>query len=176
MESTDLDRPYHCGIAMDIYPFDETGTRRFSQRLHCWRGWIFGRLCVLAENATPKLPAGLPRPLKAASRAACRGIHGLLRLLRLDKAALYRRFLAAACRYDGRGTGWLLDMTTPDTIHTVVPDKTVHPLSTIAFEGFPLRTVANPDDYLTRYYGDYLTLPPVSRQHNHLPACLRFED
>lgn len=174
VEKTDTDRTYHSGIFIDIYPFDETPASPAAQKRHYRKAWLWARLCVLSEYASPKLP-DLSPALAAAAGFGCRCCHGLMRAFRINKARMYRGFMRNATRYNGQGTGWLIDITTPDAWNTIIPVSSVYPLQSLPFEGYAMQTVGNTDDYLVRYYGDYMTLPPADKQHNHAPAVLDFE-
>lgn len=69
-------------------------------------------------------------------------------------------------------------VTTPAASHTlrhVIPSyfsrhriaSDIFPLGQISFEGHLLSAPADPDAYLTRIYGDYMTLPPPEKRQTH---------
>ena len=43
----------------------------------------------------------------------------------------------------------------------------IYPLTTVTFEGYTLPAPANPGQYLTELYNDYMKLPPENKRKQH---------
>ena len=43
------------------------------------------------------------------------------------------------------------------------------------FENIEVKVPKNIEKYLERRYGDYMTLPPEDKRHNHPPYSLKFK-
>lgn len=49
------------------------------------------------------------------------------------------------------------------------------PAKKVKFEGKEYTTVADPDTYLSKLYGDYMKLPPKEKRINHMPTEISFD-
>ncbi len=142
--------PYSQAIFIDIFPAAlETG------RQHAWRDYY----CLLEPlRKAPELPArGLP--IKSNAKRAFFGSLqlGFTTLMRI--APLRRSFLS----YLDRGErAWAYEP--PIRWKNRFPQDLVMPLKRIRFEGFDFWGPADPDAYLTSYFGDYMTLPPPEKR------------
>lgn len=132
-------------------------------------------MCVLAEYGRVSLPKGLSKPVQTVLQWACGAVHGMMKLCGYSKQKAYRHFKKICTRCNGQNTGWMLDMTTPGTLRTVTPTDSLLPVQQLPFEELSLTTVADPDRYLTGYYGDYMTLPAPENRMNHPPMVLDFD-
>jgi lipopolysaccharide cholinephosphotransferase len=175
VEETDTNRKYHSGIFVDIFPLDAAAPGKKEdkkQRQSCWR---WGRACVLAEYGEVKLPEGMNPLIAAAARAACRMIHGGMRLAGLGTEKCYARFLKAARKYETEKPETYTQLVNVFLKPEYHPAEKLFPAQQAEFEGMTVPIPADPDRYLTQIYGDYMQIPPAEKRHNHYPAILKFD-
>lgn len=175
VEDAASNRKYHCGIYIDVYPFDETASDPEEQKKHWHTTYMWARLIALAEYAKVSIPEGMHPVVKAVCSAGCVVAHGIMKVLGLNRKRMYRCFMKAATKYNGKNTGWSLDATTVDVWNTIIPTASLVPVQMMPFEDVMMPQVANTDDYLVRYYDDYMAIPPEEKRHMHPPAVLDFD-
>lgn len=174
MEKAGDQRKYHCGIFIDIYPFDETSPDEAQRRRQIRQTFRLARLMVLTEYTRPALPEGMHPMAAKLAHGGCGIIHGLMKCFGITRDKLYRRYLRLCRQYEGQG--WWMNITDYYTARTAHPKQVFLPPSKVIFEGIEVDAFQDPHTYLSGYYGDYMTLPPVEKRHNHPPAILAFED
>lgn len=153
--------PQHGGIFMDVFPLDAKapkGWAHFEQRLMRYVGF---RLLYLK--------AGYELPMRKGSlavRVVQRVVRGLVRVLP-------RRFIIALTKRHTRLGPRHKPAQYVSLFSTYVYDRDtyeaewIRPLTRVQFEEMTIPTLANPDAYLTRVYGDYHQLPPPEQRSAH---------
>ena len=175
IEETDLQRKYHSGIFVDIFPMDEAAPTDRQEKRHRRGCWFWGRAGVLAEYGQVKMPEGLKGLKRGAAEAACRGIHALMKLFGISTLWCYQHFLKEARRYEKQEPERIsvyADVSVEFTIHQA---DDLFPTAPARFEDITVRIPRDPDLYLKNLYGDYMVLPPPDRRINHFPAVLDFD-
>ena len=58
----------------------------------------------------------------------------------------------------------------------MIDKSEIFPTKKMPFNGLMMRFPGNIDAYLSHRFGDYMTLPPEDKRHNHPPYRLDFGD
>ena len=61
-----------------------------------------------------------------------------------------------------------------DLVRETIPIKEFEPYAQIEFEGKFYNVPRNWDLYLSRIYGDYMSLPPIDKRVTHYPQFISF--
>jgi lipopolysaccharide cholinephosphotransferase len=64
----------------------------------------------------------------------------------------------------------------PRPFDNVLKYDDIFPLQKMEFEGIKINVPHKIHEYMERVYGDYMTLPPEDKRHNHPPFILDFGD
>lgn len=165
-----IDLPF--GIFLDVYPFDPIPDDEREARRQWRRAWFWGKLMVLRQVPRPSLYIqGAKAKLVAAT---CRAGSRILKIL------FRQRFLVAKVqkwarqsegRADCRRVAWMFDQI--PFLDFVDAERAVC-TKTVPFDGGTIELSDESDEYLRRFYGDYMAVPPPDRRHNHPPWKLDF--
>lgn len=151
----------HIGVFIDIFPYDVYPAGKMARRLQGLKiDWI--RMALLQESGYVSLPkAGDPL------RKAKRGLEKLLALRGREK--LQKAYHDVAVRYNGNQTGLMYQHGGANPYGKwVIPDTELTDVVELPFEDTTFMAPRRYHDYLTRFYGDYLTPPPEDkRQDRH---------
>jgi lipopolysaccharide cholinephosphotransferase len=142
--------PYSQAIFIDVFPAVlETG------RQHAWRDF-YSLLPPLGKR--PEWPSrSLPLASNAKRTLVCAAQCAFLGLTALP--FVRKPFLSYLERGD---RAWAYEP--PIRWRNLFPEDVVFPRSKVLFEGFEFWGPADPDRYLSGYYGDYMTLPPPEKR------------
>ena len=64
----------------------------------------------------------------------------------------------------------------PRPFISIVEKKDIFPVQRMEFSGQEICEPADVDAYLSRRFGDYMTMPPEDKRHNHPPYELDLGD
>ena len=176
LEATDTNRTYTSGIFLDIFPFDVLAADQGKRAKQIRKTWFWARMCVMRDYGEVKLPDTLTGAKRSLASAAAHVVHGILKLFRISKKSLYRRYLKAARMYEDVEDTYVTDFSgaEPEKIYFVKSD--LFPLREMPFEDTTISMPRDPHPHLTLQFGDYMTLPPEEDRKNHYPAVLKFGD
>ena len=172
VEATDQDRKYRSGVFLDIFPLDKAPEDEKLRKKVTRSTWLWGRLGVLSEYKSPKLPANLSKGKVICAKAGCFIIHYLLKIFRLTQRKCYQHYLKAATQLRNSDATLYMDYASPLAYSYPIRKDDILPLKELAFEDTTVMVPGNYDRVLTQMYGDYMTLPPVDQRINHIPAVL----
>ena len=155
----------HDGFFLDIFPFDNVPKNTFLAR---WRVFI-SRLVFWVIRTW--------RTKKNSPSIILRWAQSLVRKWsksRIDQiSAFYNRFCT---KYQNKETGKITSL-----FWRMAQNKTyifdvdmMFPTKDIMFEGHSVKIMKSPDYYLTKMYGDYMTLPPEDKRHYHCKGIIDF--
>lgn len=160
------------GIFLDLYSFEYIPENERAMRRQWLEAWFWGKLLVMYWVRRPSLYfAGLRAKLAYAVCTA--GYYGL-RLLRIRPHYLHRKAKEATTRYSGTETDRIAYMFDPKPFLSILRISDIFPMKRAVFGGVEINIPGNIDGYLSLRYGDYMTLPPEGRRHNHPPSELDF--
>ena len=119
---------------------------------------------------------GLTRFLGKAVTGICKAVHLGMRGLHVSPRWLYRHTKRVTSCYDGKETKRVNYMHDPRPCISIMDRKDIFPVKRVEFSGQEICVPANVEAYLERRFGDYMTLPPEDKRHNHPPYELDFGD
>ena len=160
------------GIFLDIYFFDNIADGDKAMRRQGKTAWFWGKLLILRKIARPTLYySGLKASLIT---AACVCAHFFLRLFRISPRFLYSKAMKASRRYEDTPTKRVAYFFDPTPFTSIMKLDDIVPTKKMPFNGLMIKFPGNIHAYLERRYGDYMTLPPEDKRHNHPPMDLDF--
>lgn len=161
----------HQGFFLDVYCMenladDETAARRQ------WKGaWFWGKLMTLrlVSSPTHALKGWRGKLLSF----ACRCGSVFLRCFTSQRFLVRRiqRYSLAETKHETERVAWFFD-TVP--FLSVMKRTDIFPTKKVAFDDTTIRIARNTEAYLSVRFGDYMTLPPPDKRHNHPPQALDF--
>lgn len=160
------------GIFLDIYCFDNISDDEREMRRQGWKAWFYGKLLILRRISRPVLYIGgwKAKLILAASAAA----HGVLACFHISPKFLYGKAVKAASSYRNQETKRVAYFFDPTPFTSIIHKEHLFPTRMIEFEGIPMKFPGKVEEYLRVRYGDYMTLPPEEKRHNHPPAEFDF--
>ena len=163
------------GIFMDVFPLDYVAKNRKAALRQARNSNVLGRLLFLSGTAYPVIPY---KGVKGAIAAyACWIIHYTLKLLRIKPQFLYRKYVSTVTKYNNTSakSEYVTSFEYVGGLRDRVKRKELFPLQKVAFEGMEVNIPANNHEFLTKVYGDYMKIPPLEEQVNHMPLVIQFE-
>ena len=144
---------YLGGIYIDVFPIDGVPANKLVQRLHFARYEYYKRVLYLMIRDPYKHGHGPDSwvPL------LCR------RMYTLD--GVQRKIRRLLCKYDYNRSACVADYD--DGLRGVMSKKVLGTPSAYDFEGEKVMGVEQYDAYLSRKYGDYMTIPKHDQQRQH---------
>lgn len=168
----------HCkcnfGIFLDLYFFDNIADDEKAMRKQGKTAWFWGKLLILRHIGKPTLYFGGFKAFVV--RAACYVGHFSLWLFRISPRWLYKKAMKASRRYENQQTKRAAFFFDPTPFTSVIDKSEIFPTKKMPFNGLMMRFPGNIDAYLSHRFGDYMTLPPEDKRHNHPPYRLDFGD
>ena len=160
------------GIFLDLYCYDNIADCEWKMRVQGRSAWFYGKLLVLRYVKRPTLYVnGI---LGHVAGAACTILHYMMGILHISPEFLYRKAKKAAMKYQGSKTGRVAYFFDPTPYTSLMKVSDIVPTKFYDFEGIAVRFPRNLEAYLERRYGDYMTMPPEEKRHNHPPYLLKF--
>lgn len=155
------------GVFLDVYCFDNVPDDDKVLKKHGYKVWFLNKLMILKMVRKPVLYYG---GLKAAIvRAGCFVGHYFLRLIHLSQPFMYKKVKTQLTKYNGEKTKRLAYLFDPTPFTSVIDYDDVYPTREVPFEDGVIRVGNKVENYLSRRFGDYMTLPPEEKRHNHPP-------
>lgn len=155
------------GVFLDIYCFDNIPDNEILMKIHGWRSWFWGKLLILYWVDEPVLYFG--GSLGRAVTFTCKTVHNALHLMKVSPRWLYQRAKRVSGCYNGQETKRANYLHDPKPFISIVEKKDIFPVQRMPFDGQEICEPADVDAYLSKRFGDYMTLPPEDKRHNHPP-------
>lgn len=168
-----FDEDYNNGVFLDLYPYDKIFEDEKKQKRQVLRAWFYGKLYVLYFASSPIL---FISGIKAFFvKAICKVVNKFMHLLKVDPQALYAKAMHYGCACEKESASfntitWLYDT---DPYCGALKMDEVFPTRFAKFGDIEIRIPRDTDKYLTSVYGDYMTIPPAEKRHNHPPEILK---
>lgn len=162
------------GVFLDIYCFDNIPDNELLMKIHGWRSWFWGKLLILYWLDEPVLYFG--GILGKAVTGTCKVVHKGMRVMHISPRWLYRHAKRVSGCYNGHETKRANYLHDPKPFISIVEKKDIFPVQRMEFSGQEICEPADVDAYLSRRFGDYMTMPPEDKRHNHPPYELDLGD
>lgn len=144
---------YVGGVYIDIFPLDGISASPIAQRIQYLRYEYYKKVIYFLLRDPFKHGHGpsswLPR---------------LVQAVYSDKGAM-RRFKKVMTRYSYDRSTWVSALN--DGMTSVMPKSVIGRPTPIEFEGETVMGVEQPDEYLTREFGDYMQIPKEENRVSH---------
>ncbi len=162
------------GIFLDLYYFDAVPDDEKAMKRQGWRAWFWSKMLILRAIGEPVLYFdGFKAKIVI---FGCKIVHALMVLFHVSYKFLYCRAKKSAMKYNGTETkriGWYFD---PSPFLSIVNREDIEPTKYMEFNGIQVKFPGKVEKYLERRYGDYMTVPPEDKRHNHPPYELQFPE
>ena len=162
------------GVFLDIYCFDNIPDNELLMKIHGWRSWFWGKLLILYWLDEPVLYFG--GILGKAVTGTCKVIHKGMHAMHVSPRWLYRHAKRVSGCYNGHETKRANYLHDPKPFISIVEKKDIFPVQRMEFSGQEICEPADVNAYLSRRFGDYMTMPPEDKRHNHPPYELDLGD
>lgn len=161
----------HQGFFLDVYCFENLADDD-SQARRQWRmAWFWGKLMTLRLVPSPTHALKGWRGWLLTQACRC----GSVLLHRFTSQAFLlrqiKRYALCENEHDTHRVAWFFD-TVP--FLSVMNRSDIFPTRSVPFDDTTIRLPANAEAYLSLRFGDYMTLPPPEKRHNHPPLALDF--
>lgn len=162
------------GIFLDVFCYDNIPDDDKEMRKQGTRAWFWGKLLTLSKVAEPTLYYyGIKRKIL---RLILKIGHYTLNILGLNSEFCYKKALKYSTMYNDIETKRMAFMFDPSRYTSIMDKQDVYPVKKMKFEDIEVYVPNKIEVYLKTRYGDYMTLPPEDRRHNHKPDILDFGD
>ena len=151
------------GVMVDIFPIDGQPSNKWSLKMH-QKKVLFFQMFIRFSNFN-NINVSKNRTFLDNSLMRCGKILKLNKIL--DKKKWVKRIHKELSKYDyykEENVGALLGSFREKE---VMPKNIFGKGKYVEFSGMNLKAPNNPEEYLTRLYGDYMKLPPVSERGEH---------
>jgi lipopolysaccharide cholinephosphotransferase len=144
---------YLGGVYIDVFPLDGVPQGDWKRRLHFGRYEFYKRVLYLVHRDPYKHGHGVSSwvPLLCRKLFTVQGVQRRIRLLLLKYPFAQSEYI---CDYD-------------DGMRGIMPKRELGDPTPVEFEGVQVWGVQERDTYLSRKYGDYMTIPKQSGQRQH---------
>lgn len=174
VSTQDKNVPCKFTIFLDIFPLDAISDNNFKRKKQCYETWFWSKLMILRQISHPPIHYhGLKRKV---FYFVCGLIHISLKICHISPKWLYGNCKRACLRYKGRLTQEVAFLADTYPEGSIFSKDELFPPRYLEFEGIKLPFPRELEKLLTRYYGDYMQMPPEEDRKNHLPCVLDFGD
>lgn len=161
-------------IDLDIFPLDGLAPTKKKAKRQAFTAMVYGKLLFLC--GTPHPVINLEGFAGTAAGAVCAAVHYVMKLFHVSPRFLYRRFERAARKYEYMETKYVTTFAGMNPLKKRLRRDGIFPLQKVPFEDTEVYLPHNNHEFLTAVYGDYMQVPPVEKQVNHIPYILQFEN
>ena len=160
------------GIFLDIFCFENVSDNDIKMKWQIINAWFWGKILILKYIKEPVLYVkGLTKTIVL---IGCRVMNFILKIFKVSKKSLYNKAKAFSLMYNECETKRVAFMFEPSPFMSVLDIDDIVPTRFYDFDGLKIRFPNKTDVLLEKRYGDYMTLPPEDKRHNHPPYELAF--
>ena len=159
------------GIFLDIYCFDYIPDDERQMKREAIKVWIKGKLMILCAIGKPVL---YMKGIKAGLvTVMCECVHVLFKLFHVTPYVFYKSIQKDLMKNNSPSCRVAYQFD-PQLYTSIVDVEDIFPTRKMEFSGLKIRMPLKINAYLEKRYGDYMTLPPEEKRHNHPPFYLNF--
>ena len=160
------------GIFLDIFCFDNVPDDDDAMKRQWRRAWFWGKMMTLSEVKDPVI---MVTGLKASIfKVILLVAHDLIKVIGPSSDYCYQKANYYRNIYNNsktERTAYFFDTT---LYMELLKKEDIFPPTRVDFEGIWVNAPKKIEKYLAETYGDYMTLPPEEKRHNHVPDKLDF--
>ena len=155
------------GVFLDIYCFDNVPDSDRKMKIQGYKVWFLNKLMILKVVKKPVLYFGGWKAKIVYFISAA--VHWGLNVLPVSNQFLYRKVKKELTKYNNRNTKRVAYYFDPTPFTSVIYKKDIFPTKKVPFEQGEMKVMQHVEAYLSKRFGDYMTLPPEEKRHNHPP-------
>ena len=161
------------GIFLDIFCFDNISDDDNLMKKQGTKAWFYGKLLVLSGVKKPVLYCyGVKKKILEFVFLLA---HYFLKILPFSTRYYYKKALKYSTMYNNTETKRFAYMFDPQRYTSIINKDDVYPTKKMKFEKIDVNVPNKVENYLSKRYGDYMTLPPEDKRHTHPPYSLKFD-
>lgn len=160
------------GIDVAIYPFDNVADDIKQRRKQLLSVFFWHKIKILREFGHPVLFIKGWR--KNVVSVICVISHYILKLLHISHRFINRMYMKSATKYNDKDTEWVSCFFGTTPMENSMKRSEIFPLVAKKFEYLMVNVPGNNHACLMRKFGNYMEIPPVEKQKNHVPYILDF--
>lgn len=162
------------GIDIAIYPFDNVADNLHQRRRQLISVFFWHKIKILREFGHPVL--FIEGWKKHIVSTICVVMHYTLKLLHIPHKFINRMYMKSATKYNNTETKWVSCFFGTTPMENSMKRSEIFPLVTKKFEYLMVNVPRENNKCLTRKFGNYMEVPPIEKQKNHVPYILEFGD
>lgn len=156
---------FNQGIFLDIFVWDNAPNNKILRNIHILRARVLNRCVSISTLKFDIYPLS--------TRLVTNTLHHLFKFFNLSSKNFKKRLSKLLKKYDDDSTSHVFNVSS--TSYPMVFLKSdFSPSKKAKFEDVEVTIPNDFDMILTRYYGDYMKLPPESDRYNHVTYNLDF--
>lgn len=144
---------YLGGVYIDVFPLDGVPSSRIKQKIHFTQYFIYKKLLYYSFRDPYKHGKGISSWIPL----LCRKI--------LKTESIQRTIRKILTKYDFDESKYIADFD--DGAKGIMPKQTLGVPTSVIFENNEVMGIENYDAYLSRKYGEYMTIPSKDKQRQH---------
>ncbi len=162
------------GIDIAIYPFDVVPDDIKKRKKQCRMLFLYSKLRLVRDIKKPHL---MMSPLQnKLVWTVCYIAHYGMKVFGVSRKWLNLQWLKWAQKYNKEDSKNVCCFSSTHPLDMMISKEELYPLIQKPFEDILMNVPNQNHNYLTRMYGDYMTLPPLEKRKNHAPKELIFGD
>ena len=159
-------------IDIDIFPLDNMPEDKKARDRQLRKTWFLNKLLFLGSSGDPVIP--LKGWKKSVAAVICKMTHVALKVFHVSPVFLYKLLEKEEKKYNDQDTEYMNTFRVTMSDRSYISKKEMYPLVEMPFEDMTVYMPHDYDKYLTRLFGDYMTMPPKEKRVNHCPYILDF--
>lgn len=160
------------GIDIAIYPFDNVSDSLWQRRKQLIFVFFWHKIKILKEFGHPMLFVDGWR--KIIANAICITVHQILKLFHVSHKFINKKYMKNAIKYNGIDTEMVSCFFSTIPTECMIKRTDLFPLVSKKFEYLMVNVPRKNYEYLTQMYGNFMEMPPIEKQKNHIPYILEF--
>ena len=161
-------------VFIDVFHFDSVAPDEKQMKKQHLLTLFYDRLIYLCGSAHPIIPYKGVKYGVAAS--ICWLTHYLLKIFCVSPKFLYKLYTKECIKYNKTENPIVTYFGEGISLKARISKEDMFPIEYVDFENAKIPVAHNRDGILTKYYGDYMQLPPEEDRVNHAPLIIDFGD
>lgn len=160
------------GIFLDLFCYDNVSDNDKETKRQGKKAWFWNKIMIIVMLKEPTLfYFGFKKTI---IRAILKISHYFLKIIGIKSQFCYNKALYYSKKYNNTDTKRIAYLFNTTKLKPIINKDDIFPTKKMKFENTEIQVPNNIDKYLTESFGDYMTLPPKEKRHNHKPYLLDF--